>query len=143
MKYVQHLSLLVHPAGRWRIFGGGDPQVGGVPTPHERFFPDYFDMLRPIISGAPATINYGATFSLNTPNAADISEVVMLRSGAVTHGFNMSQRGLECVISAVGAGVLSVDMPTNANLAPPGWYLLFILNSSRVPSTGRWVRLTA
>lgn len=125
------------------ILGGGDPQAGGGPTPHERFFPDYFDMLRPVISGAPATINFGTAFSVNTPNAADISEVVLLRSGAVTHGFNMSQRGLECVIGAVGAGVLSVDMPANANLAPPGWYLLFILNSSRVPSSGRWVRVTA
>jgi hypothetical protein len=31
----------------------------------------------------------------------------------------------------------------NANLAPPGWYLLFVLNASRVPSPGRWVRVTA
>jgi hypothetical protein len=61
----------------------------------------------------------------------------------VTHGFNMSQRGLECVIGGVGAGTLTVDMPANPNLAPPGWYLLFVLNSSRVPSIGRWVRVTA
>jgi hypothetical protein len=55
----------------------------------------------------------------------------------------MSQRGLELVVSGVAAAALTVDMPANANLAPPGWYLLFILNSSRVPSLGRWVRVTA
>jgi Domain of unknown function (DUF1929) len=68
--------------------------------------------------------------------------VVLLRSGAVTHGFNMSQRGLECVISAAAQASLSVEMPANPNLAPPGWYLLFILNASRVPSLGRWVRVS-
>jgi plastocyanin len=143
MKYVRtyHSSFVLLADGS--ILGGGDPQSGGAPTPHERFFPDYFDMLRPVISAAPGTINYGTTFNLSTPNAADVTEVVLLRAGTVTHGFNMSQRGLECVISGVGAGVLNVDMPANANLAPPGWYLIFILNSSRVPSTGRWVRVTA
>jgi Domain of unknown function (DUF1929) len=68
---------------------------------------------------------------------------VLLRSGAVTRGFNMSQRGLEVVVSGVAAAALTVDMPANANLAPPGWYLLFILNATRVPSLGRWVRVMA
>jgi len=54
----------------------------------------------------------------------------------------MSQRGIECVISGLGAGTLNVDTPPHANVAPPGWYLLFILNSARVPSQGRWIRLT-
>jgi plastocyanin len=142
MKYVRtyHSSFILLADGS--ILGGGDPQAGGAPTPHERFFPDYFDMLRPVISGAPATINYASTFTINTPNATDVTEVVLLRPGAVTHGYNMSQRGIECVISGAGAGTITVDEPPHANLAPPGWYLLFILNSSRVPSVGRWIRLT-
>jgi hypothetical protein len=143
MKYVRssHSSFILPADGS--ILGGGDPQSGGAPTPHERFFPGYFDLPRPAIANAPATINYGAAFIIDTPNTADITEVVLLRSGAVTHGFNMSQRGLQVVVSAVAAGALTVDMPANANLAPPGWYLLFILNASRVPSLGRWVRVTA
>lgn len=142
MKYVRtyHSSFILLADGS--ILGGGDPQVMGAPTPHERFFPDYFDMLRPVISAAPATINYGGSFTINTPNAADVTEVVLLRSGAVTHGFNMSQRGIELVIAGLGAGTVDVETPPAANLAPPGWYLLFILNSSRVPSIGRWVRVT-
>lgn len=143
MKYVRtyHSSFLLLPDGS--ILGGGDPQGGGGPTPHERFFPDYFDMPRPSITNAPAVINYGTTFTITTPNAADITEVVLLRSGAVTHGFNMSQRGLECVIGARAAGTIDVDMPANSNLAPPGWYLLFVLGPGRVPSQGKWVRVTA
>lgn len=142
MKYVRtyHSSFILLADGS--IVGGGDPMAAGVPTPHERFFPDYFDMLRPVIAGAPATINYGGNFTINTPNAADITEVVLLRAGAVTHGFNMSQRGIELVIAGIGAGTLDVEAPPQPNLAPPGWYLMFILNGSRVPSIGRWVRVT-
>jgi hypothetical protein len=47
------------------------------------------------------------------------------------------------VISGGGAGSIDVEEPPNTNLAPPGWYLLFVLNAGRVPSGGRWVRLTA
>jgi hypothetical protein len=143
MKYVRtyHSSFLLLADGS--VVAGGDPQANGAPTPHERFFPDYFDMPRPVISAAPAVINYGDDFTVNTPNAADITEVVLLRAGTVTHGFNMSQRGIELVISGIGAGTINVETPSEANLVPPGWYLLFLLNTSRVPSTGRWVRVTA
>lgn len=79
--------------------------AGGAPTPHERFFPDYMDSIRPVLSAAPATLNYGGSFSITTPNASDITEAILLRSGAVTHGFNMSQRGLELVVTAAGRWV--------------------------------------
>lgn len=125
------------------VLGGGDPggPMGG-PTPHERFFPEYFDVARPSITSAPASISYGAAFTVDTPDAAGISEVVLLRPGAVTHGYNMSQRGIECVISGTGPGTLTVESPPTPNHQPPGWHLLFILNASRVPSEGRWIRLT-
>jgi hypothetical protein len=138
-----HSSFILLQDGS--ILGGGAPPDADNPadyTAHERFFPDYFDRIRPVISGAPATINYAGTFTINTPTPPDISEVVLLRAGAVTHGFNMSQRGIECVIAARGAGTLDVETPPSVNHAPPGWYLLFILDSDRVPSEGRWIRLT-
>ena len=136
-----HSSFILLADGS--VLGGGDPKVAGVPTPHERYFPDYYDLPRPAIANAPATINYAGNFSIDSPDAADITEVVLLRSGAVTHGFNMSQRGIELVITGGGAGSIDVEEPPNANLAPPGWYLLFVLNAGRVPSVGRWMRLTA
>ena len=40
-------------------------------------------------------------------------------AGAVTHGFNMSQRGIELVISGIGAGTVDVEEPQQVNLAPP------------------------
>lgn len=137
-----HSSFLLLQDGS--VLGGGAPPNVALPpfTPHERFFPGYFDKLRPAITGAPTTINYGANFTINTPTPPDISEVVLLRAGTTTHGFNMGQRGIECVIAGIGPGTLNVETPPNANLAPPGWYLLFILDSDRVPSEGRWIRVT-
>jgi hypothetical protein len=67
---------------------------------------------------------------------------VLLKPGAVTHGFNQTQRGIELVIAGTGAGVLNVETPPNANLAPPGWYVMYILNFDRTPSEGRWIRVT-
>ena len=142
MTYVRtyHSSIILLADGS--VLAGGDPMVGGVPTPHERYFPDYFTVPRPTISNAPATINYGSTFTIDTPEASTIGEVVLLYPGAVTHGYNMTQRGVECVITGGGVTSIDVQTPPNANLAPPGWHLLFILDGNRVPSVGRWIRLT-
>lgn len=142
MKHIRtyHSAFLLLADGS--ILAGGDPSSAAGPTLHERYYPEYFNMLRPVISAAPGTISYGANFVLDTPNPADVAEVVLLRAGAVTHGFNMSQRGIELVIANIGAGSLTIEAPPQANLAPPGWYLLFILNSSGVPSAGRWIRVT-
>jgi len=137
-----HSSFILLQDGS--ILGGGAPPNVAFPpfTAHERFFPGYFDSLRPVISGAPATINYAGSFTINTPTPLDIGEVVLLRPGAVTHGFNMSQRGIELVITGTGAGSITVQTPPSANHMPPGWHLLFILDFDRVPSEGRWIRLT-
>lgn len=126
------------------LAGGAPPDADNEAdyTEHERFFPGYFDRVRPTITGAPGTINYGGNFNINTPSPLNISEVVLLRAGAVTHGFNQSQRGIELVIAGTGPGTLNVGTPPNANLAPPGWYLLFILDFDRTPSEARWIRVT-
>ena len=84
---------------------------------------------------------FGSTFQVDSPEAAFISEVVMMRPGAVTHGYNMSQRSIECIISGGGAGSLDIVAPPNGNIAPPGWYLLHFIDGNRVPSVGRWIRL--
>ena len=145
MKYTRgyHSSAILLADGS--VLMGGD-RVGawksGETTPSERYYPSYYLMARPTITGAPATINYGANFTIQTPNPATIAEVVLIRPGAVTHGFNQSQRFIEC--SIVGGGATSIDAqaPPDGNVAPPGYYLLFIVTGARVPSVGRWVRLT-
>ncbi|HEV8348136.1 MAG TPA: galactose oxidase-like domain-containing protein, partial [Vicinamibacterales bacterium] len=79
---------------------------------------------------------------MQTPDAANISSVVLVRPGAQTHAFDMEQR-LVGLSYTVGAGVLNVTSPPNGNIAPPGYYMLFILNSAGVPSVASFVRITA
>ncbi len=124
------------------VLAGGNPKVMGASTPHERYHPWYSFVPRPDITNAPATIGYGVPFDIDTPQAAGIDEVILMRSGAVTHGFNMSQRAIECEITAAGGGTVTAQSPASANVAPPGHYMLFVLNGNRVPSVGRWIRLT-
>ena len=68
--------------------------------------------------------------------------VAVLSSVYSPHGFNMGQRAIECVITGAAAASVNTEAPPNANIAPPGYYLLFILDGNRVPSEGRWIRLT-
>ena len=81
-------------------------------------------------------------FTVQTPNATSISEVVLIRPGAVTHGWNQAQRFVGCVVIGTGAGQVQTQAPPDGNVAPPGYYLLFVVDGARVPSVGRWVRLT-
>jgi hypothetical protein len=128
------------------LVGGDQPPCtlnrSGETTPNERYFPSYFTQPRPVITAAPSSVNHGATFTVQTPNPAAVAEVVLMRPGAVTHGFNMSQRMIECVIASRTATNLHVQAPPDGTVAPPGWYLLFLVDTARVPSTGNWMRLT-
>src|SRR5262249_17515775 len=97
---------------------------------------------RPSITGVtPAALTYGGAFQVQTPDAATISSVVLMRAGAVTHSFDMEQRLVELSFTS-GAGVLNVTAPPNGNIAPPGYYMVFILNSAGVPSVASFVQLS-
>jgi len=63
-----------------------------------------------------------------------------VKTGSVTHGWNMEQRFLELGFSANGSS-LSVQAPARMTDAPPGTYLLFAIDSEGVPSVGQIVRI--
>jgi hypothetical protein len=65
-----------------------------------------------------------------------------MRLGAVTHSVNMEQRYVPLSFSA-GTGQLSATVPQNANVTPPGVYMLFIVDSAGVPSVARMVHVSA
>jgi len=126
------------------VMGGDPPGTWGAggSIPNERYYPWYFFRARPVITAAPAKVTYGATFAIDSPSAPSIAEVVLLRPGAVTHGFNMSQRFVGCAIVGGGATSVKLQTPPDGNVAPPGWYLLFIVDAGRVPSVAKWIRLS-
>ena len=144
---VYHSVSLLLPDGTVLHGASGNATVGGtrkVPDEnnHEIFSPPYlFKGARPTITSAPASVTAnGAVFSVATPNAAQITDVRWIRLGSVTHAFDAGQRANTLVFTATATGV-DVVAPANPNLAPPGYYQLFILNRNGVPSVGKIVQV--
>lgn len=140
MKHIRgyHSAAILLPDGS--VIMGGDPNGGS--TPNERYLPSYWFKPRPVITASPATVAHGAGFSIQTSTPAAIAEVVLMRPGAVTHGFNQNQRYVGCTITGASATAMSVSAPPDGTIAPPGYYLLFIVDHDHVPSLGAWIRLT-
>src|SRR5713226_1557191 len=141
------VSLLLPDATVW--VAGGNPQRGSYEPHMEIYSPAYLFnangtlATRPTISGVtPGVIGYGTAFHVQTPDAASISSVVLMRAGAATHSFDMEQR-LVGLSYTVGTGVLNVTGPPTSNVAPPGYYMLFILNSAGVPSVAKFLQVNA
>jgi hypothetical protein len=92
--------------------------------------------------GAAGKFLYANTFTVKTPDAAGISRVVLVRPSAPTHAFDMDQRLVRLTFKAnTAAGTLTVNTPPNGNIAPPGYYEVFILNAAGVPSVAQFIQL--
>jgi hypothetical protein len=78
-------------------------------------------------------VGYGETFFIETPDAERIVRVNWIRLSSVTHAFNETQRLSSLSFTPVDGG-LNVTAPASANLAPPGPYMLFLVDADGVPS---------
>ena len=142
-----HAVSLLLPDGTVLHGASGDADIPGTSTPyppqrnHEIFHPPYlFRGARPLITDAPLEVGYGADFQVTTPNAAQVTAVRWIHLGTVTHAFDQSARANTLAFAPETDGV-RVTAPASPNSAPPGHYLLFILNRNGVPSAGRIVHI--
>lgn len=135
-----HSSTVLLPDGRVLSNGSDDR------TEVEIFSPPYLltGTTRPSMTGVPGSIGYGQRFTVQSPEAGGIAKVTLIRLASVTHAFNMDQR-LNALQFTSSSTTTSVDItaPANPNLAPPGNYMLFIVDSTGVPSIGSIVQLGA
>lgn len=139
---LYHNTALLLSDGRVFVSGGGADS--GVPDQYngEIYSPPYlFKGARPTISSVPTgSIGYGSTFFVGTPNGAQIASVSLITPGAVSHFTNMNQRFMNLSFTQTSGG-LTVTAPANANYAPPGYYMLFIVDTNGVPSVGSFLKL--
>jgi galactose oxidase len=138
---VYHSTTLLLPDGRILHAGSGDG--AGLPRElnAEIYSPPYlFEGPRPTISGLPAAVGYGEQFLIETLDPGLIVRATMVRVGSVTHGFDQNQRFVDLTFERTPVGLLVTGAVTN-DLAPPGDYLLFILDDAGIPSVGRVVRV--
>jgi hypothetical protein len=138
---VYHSTTLLLPDGRILHTGSGD----GPALPRERnaevFSPPYlFRGPRPTIAAAPSTVGYGEAFFVASPEAGQIVRATLLRLGSVTHGFDQDQRFVELQVRRTAGGV-TLSGPESRSIAPPGPYMLFVLNGAGIPSVAAMVRV--
>jgi hypothetical protein len=137
-----HGTALLLPDGRVLVSGMG-ADFGNVPDEKsaEFYSPPYlFKGAKPTISQAPAQMQYGSNVFVGTADGASIASVVLIRTGAVTHFFDQNERSVPLSFTQTTGG-LTVTAPANANLAPPGYYMLFLVNSAGVPSIASFVQV--
>jgi hypothetical protein len=134
-----HSTAVLLPDGRV-VSAGSD---NGAPTQvtYEIYSPPYlFNGPQPVISAAPTSITYGSQFSITTANASTIASMALVHPGATTHADDFDQRYVNLTFT-VGNGTLTATAPANGNLAPPGYYMLVIVNTSGVPSVMPFLQL--
>jgi hypothetical protein len=133
-----HSTALLLPDGR--VVSAGGEQTGASA---EIYSPPYlFNGARPTITSVSSTsVKFGQTITVNSPDAASISQVTFIRLGSVTHAFNQNQRLVHLQFSQISGG-LQVTAPANSNIAPPGHYMLFLVNSNGVPSVAKIIQVT-
>ncbi|MBW0000984.1 MAG: DUF1929 domain-containing protein, partial [Verrucomicrobia bacterium] len=137
-----HGTALLLPDARVLVSGMGS-DFGNVPDEKnaEFYSPPYlFKGARPTITQAPAQIGYGTNFFVATPDTASITQAVLIRTGAVTHFFDQNTRYVPVTFQPA-AGGLTITAPADAKLAPPGEYMLFIVNATGVPSVAPIMQL--
>jgi hypothetical protein len=134
-----HSTAVLLPDGR--VISAGTNDRGSLEQTYEIFSPPYlFNGARPTITAVPTSLAYAANFTITTPDAASIASVALIRPGATTHADDFDQRYVSLSFT-VGSGQITATAPASGNYAPPGYYMVVILNSSGVPSVMRFVKL--
>lgn len=135
-----HSTALLLPDGRvWT--GGSTTGLVGAETRVEYYAPSYVGQSRPSLSAPPRVLRYGQSFTVDTDR--NIERVALMRCGSITHGFDPDQRYVGCLFSQNG-DTLTITAPPNGNIAPPGPYMLWVIDGNDRPcERAQFVRLAA
>ena len=110
-------------------------------SPPYLYNPDGTAAQRPSINAVPETIKHGEAFDVDTPDAATIDSISLIRLSTATHATNFSQRLVPLVFRTSASDRLSVDAPIDPNVAPSGYYMMFLLNGQGTPSVAKILKL--
>jgi hypothetical protein len=103
--------------------------------------PQFFHTKRPVATGVNGTdVKRGQTLQLHSEDPQAISYARLIPPSSTTHVTNIEQRSVGVVVRHTSHGV-SVELPKDQNLLPNGWYMLFVVNASGMPSVAEMVRV--
>jgi Domain of unknown function (DUF1929) len=106
------------------------------------YFPPYmFQGARPRIAAAPKVMKLQHSYLIKVSQAASIKYLRLMRPDNPTHVTDVNERSIAVSFTQAGNGELRITLPSNSNLVPPSYYMLFAVNSKGIPSTGYWVQV--
>ncbi|MFD7437877.1 galactose oxidase-like domain-containing protein [Streptomyces sp. NPDC059861] len=135
-----HSSAFLLPDGR--VMTTGDNPGNGTWNHNVSIYtpPYLLKGERPTITSVIDTQwNYGDTQRITVDRP--IAKAELIRPAAVTHSSDPNQRFVDLPLSVDGNNI-DLNVTSNPNLAPPGWYMLFAVDANGVPSVAKWVHLS-
>jgi Domain of unknown function (DUF1929)/FG-GAP repeat len=147
-----HSSATLLPDGRVLTGGGGVcascVSAGYLEKNVEYFEPPYLfkkdtsgdPASRPVIDNAPGSAIYGQDFTIDSPQAGSIAKVGLVRLGAATHSQDQGQRYVPLSFKPPSS-TITATAPANSNIAPAGYYMLFIIDNAGVPSVAKMIKI--
>ncbi|MFJ7989121.1 galactose oxidase-like domain-containing protein [Streptomyces sp. NPDC096351] len=147
-----HSEALLLPDGRVVTFGSDplfddkdDTRLGTFEQRVEVFTPPYLHRAgadRPVLGEGPQELDQNGRATFKTADAGRIAEARLMRPSAVTHTTDVEQRSVELGLTRSGNGTtVTVDVPDDRTLVPPGWYMLFVTDADGIPSEAKWIQV--
>jgi Domain of unknown function (DUF1929) len=144
-----HSGGLLLPNGSVLTLGGnslfGNKQDTAPQTFNQEidiYFPPYmFQGTRPRIAAAPKVMSLAHSYLIKVPQSADIKYLRLMRPDNPTHVTDVNERSVAVSFTQAGPGELRITLPSDANLLPPSYYMLFAVNGKGIPSDGYWVQV--
>ncbi|XIE80267.1 galactose oxidase-like domain-containing protein [Streptomyces sp. SBR177] len=148
-----HSEALLLPDGRVATFGS-DPlyankdntKLGTFEQRIEVFTPPALHRAggdRPVLGEGPQELDQNGRATFKTRDAARITTARLMRPSAVTHTTDVEQRSIELGLTKGADGVtVTVEVPKDPTLVPPGWYMLFVTDRDGIPSEAKWIQVS-
>ena len=106
------------------------------------YYPPYmFQGGRPAIESAPKVMDPSRSYLVKVNEPASIKYLRLMRPDNPTHVTDVNARSIAVNFTQAGNGYLRITIPSNSNIIPPSYYMLFAANGKGVPSAGYWVRV--
>lgn len=133
---MYHSTAILLPDGRVLSAGQDEfPESQNDSGAWAEFYkPAYLFGAQPKIRSAPDEAALGGDFVLRAKGAKKVRSAALMGLAAMTHSVNMGQRYVELDFEHLDKAELEIHLPDNANLLPPGYYMLFVINKKGRPS---------
>jgi hypothetical protein len=106
------------------------------------YYPPYmFQGGRPSIESAPKVMDPSRSYLVKVNDPASIQYLRLMRPDNPTHVTDVNARSIAVSFTQAGNGYLRITIPSNSNVIPPSYYLLFAVNGKGVPSAGYWIQV--